>query len=114
METTNTTASEAAAREQAIEAMRYNGNGPECLPHLACGGIGCGDCSGGAVKCGCCVHRVAVTTVADGTPEGMDVCGWCADEAKAADARAANWAALDREWLAAGAEIRAERARGAA
>ena len=63
--------------EQAVLAMRYNGNWPECLPHLACGGCGCQDCIGGARRCGACVHRVAITTVEDGTPLGMDVCGWC-------------------------------------
>jgi len=93
---TSSTANE-AAREQAIEAMRYNGNGPECLPHLACGGCGCDDCLGGAVRCGCCVHRVAVAMVEDGTAEGMPVCGWCkadSDEAVAADAALAEAAAL--------------------
>lgn len=64
--------------DQAVLSMRYNGNGPECLPHLACGGIGCDDCIGGARRCGMCVHRVAVQMVEDGTSDGMEVCGWCA------------------------------------
>lgn len=76
------------ARQQAITAMRYNGNGPECLPHLACGGCGCSDCIGGARRCGCCVKRVAITTIEDGTPEGMDVCGWCAEEIQAQSSQA--------------------------
>jgi hypothetical protein len=81
--------------QQAREAMSYNGHAAECLPHLACGGIGCDACLSGARRCAVCMHRAAVATVEGETTERMDLCGWCRDEA--VDEELAQAAALAEE-----------------
>jgi len=102
-------------------------------------------CFAGTLRCGVCGREEAVAIVADGTAEGMPVgekcqleqdervaacmalvpgqrcanywnhcCETC-EGRRAIEERAAKFGALDRAWLAAGAEIRAARAgRGAA